>query len=73
MATRTWNSSGSTDMNDGANYTGSGALLATDNLVFDGTSVVDATGTANLSVNSITTTAHKINSRITIYCTITAY
>ena len=57
MATRTWNSSGSTDMNDGANYTGSGELLTSDDLVFDDTSVVNAIATADLSVNSITTTS----------------
>jgi hypothetical protein len=57
MATRTWNSAGSTDMNDGANYDGSGALLSTDDLVFDATSLVNATATADLSVASITTTA----------------
>jgi hypothetical protein len=57
MATRTWNSTGSTDLNDGVNYTGSGALLETDDLVFDGTSVVNATATNNLIVASINITA----------------
>ena len=54
MATRTWNSSSSTDLNNGANYTGSGALLVTDDLVFDNTSVVNAAATANINVKSIT-------------------
>jgi len=56
-ATRTWSSGGSTDMNDDANYSGAGALLTTDDLVFDATSVVNATATADLEVNSITATA----------------
>lgn len=56
-ATRTWSSSGSTDMNLETNYSGSGALLTTDDLVFDATSVVNATATASLSVNSITRAA----------------
>lgn len=56
-ATRTWSSAGSTDMNDGANYSGAGALLTTDDLVFDATSVVNATATAALSINSVTATA----------------
>jgi len=54
---RTWNSSGSTDMNDGTNYTGAGALLTTDDLIYDATSVVNATATAALDVNSITSNA----------------
>lgn len=53
MATRTWNSSGSTDMNDGSNYTPTGAILASDFLVFDGTSVVNATATGSLSAATI--------------------
>lgn len=53
MATRTWNSSGSTDMNDGSNYTPTGAILAGDDLVFDATSVVNATATGSLSVATI--------------------
>lgn len=57
MATRIWNSSGSTDMNDSGNYTGTGALLSTDDLVFNNTSTVNATATADLNVASITTTS----------------
>ena len=57
MATRTWLSTGSTDMNNVANYSGSGALLTTDDLVFDATSVVNATDTASLSVICITAAA----------------
>jgi fibronectin-binding autotransporter adhesin len=56
MATRTWSSAGSTDMSDGANYSGSGNLLPEDDLVFDATSTVNATATAALVVRSITTT-----------------
>jgi len=41
-ATRTWNSSSSTDMNDGANYNPTGAIAADDDLVFNNTSVVNA-------------------------------
>ena len=58
MASRVWNSSGSTDMNDGANYTGSGALLVTDDLVFDNTSVINTTATGNLAVKSITVSSN---------------
>lgn len=57
MATRTWSSAGSTDMNLATNYSGSGELLATDDLVFDATSTVNATATAPLSVNSVVTAA----------------
>lgn len=57
MATRTWSSSGSTDINNSANYSGAGALLTTDDLVFNGTSVVNAAATANLTVNSVTITS----------------
>lgn len=57
MAARTWTSAGSNDMNDGANYSGAGALLAADDLTFDGTSVVNAAATANLAVNSVTIAA----------------
>ena len=53
MATRTWNSSSDTDMNDGDNYTPTGDILVGDDLVFDGTSVVNATATASLSVATI--------------------
>jgi len=53
MATRTWNSSGSTDCNDGNNYSPTGTLLATDDLVFNSTSTVNCTLTANLTVNQI--------------------
>jgi hypothetical protein len=55
--TRKWISTGSTNMNLATNYTGSGALQTTDNLVFFDTSVVNAIATANLSVNSITVQA----------------
>ena len=51
MATRTWSSAASTDMNDTANYSGSGSF-ATDDLVFDNTSVVNATATAGITCNS---------------------
>ena len=51
-AQRIWNG-GSTDMNLATNYSGSGALLTTDTLVFNGTSVVNATATASLNVSHI--------------------
>jgi hypothetical protein len=54
MATRTWSSAGSTDGNDTANYSGSGAFLTTDDLVWNATSVVDCTFTADISVKSFT-------------------
>jgi hypothetical protein len=58
MATRTWNAAaGQTDMNNGSNYTPTGAILTGDDLVFDATSVVNATASANLSVASITVAA----------------
>ena len=57
MATRTWNSSGSTDMNLSTNYSGSGALLTTDDLVFNGTSVINAVASATLSVKTLTIAA----------------
>lgn len=53
MATRTWNSAGSTDMNNTANYDGSGSF-ASDDLVFNNTSVVNAAATAGITCNSIT-------------------
>jgi hypothetical protein len=53
MGNRYWNSTGSTDLNDGSNYTGSGTLLSTDDIIFDSTSVVNATATNHLHVNSI--------------------
>jgi hypothetical protein len=45
-------------MNNGANYTGAGALLAADDLTFDNTSVINAAATANLAVNSVTIAAN---------------
>ena len=57
MATRTWTSNSDTDMNDPNNYDGSGALLTTDDLVFDGTGNGVPLATANLSVNSVTYTS----------------
>lgn len=54
MATRTWSSASSTDMNLATNYSGSGALLTTDDLVFNNTSVINATASGNLSVASLT-------------------
>jgi len=56
MATRTWSSAASTDMNLTTNYSGSGSF-ATDDLVFDATSVVNAAATANIECNSITITS----------------
>lgn len=47
---RNWSASaGQTDMNAAANYDGSGAILETDTVLFNGTSVVNATATADLS------------------------
>lgn len=42
MATRTWISTGSTDFNDPSNWSGSGALLPSDDLVFNSTSTINA-------------------------------
>jgi hypothetical protein len=53
-ATRTWSSSGSTDLGKYTNYSGSGPLLTTDDLVFDNTSVVNAAATSSLDVGSVT-------------------
>jgi len=58
---RTWNSGGSTDMNLSTNYTGSGALLSTDVLLFNGTVSVNAISTAGLTVGSIICTAGHTN------------
>jgi len=57
MAVRTWSSAGSNDLNLATNYSGAGALLTTDDLVFDATSVVNATASSNLDVKSITVAA----------------
>ena len=54
MATRNWTGTVDTDMNDGANYDGSGSILTTDDLVFSSGSGVTATATAHLHVNSLT-------------------
>jgi hypothetical protein len=57
MATRTWDRNLGTgnDMNNGANYLPNhSALLVGDDLVFDNTSVINATLSADLSVASIT-------------------
>lgn len=54
---RTWASSSSTNLNDGSNYSPTGPLLSSDDLLFTNTSVIDATVTANVSVNSITADA----------------
>ena len=55
MATRTWNAAaGQTDMNNGSNYSPTGAIQTSDDLVFNNTSVVNATASANLSVATIT-------------------
>lgn len=53
MATRTWTSGGSNDMNNTANYDGAGSFAA-DDLVFNATSVVNAAATAAIVCNSIT-------------------
>lgn len=58
MATRIWSSTGSTNMNLASNYTGSGNLLTTDDLVFDNTSQISASSVASLIVNSITTSSN---------------
>jgi hypothetical protein len=54
MATRYWLGSINSDLNDASNYSGSGALLTSDALIYDSTSSVDATATASLSVQSVT-------------------
>lgn len=57
MATRTWSGAIDSNMNNPANYDGSGDLLTTDDLVFNSGSVA-ATASANLDVNSITITSN---------------
>ena len=56
MATRTWSGATNSDLNNPLNYSGSGALLASDDLVFSSGSIA-ATASADLSVNSISTTS----------------
>lgn len=53
MATRTWNSGGSTNANDGNNYSPTGAIGTTDDLVLNNTSVVDWDTSAALTVGSV--------------------
>jgi hypothetical protein len=53
VAVNTWSSGGSTDMNLGANWS-LGALNATDDLVFDNTSVVNSTATAPIDCATFT-------------------
>ena len=55
MSNRTWSSSGSNAMETTTNYSGSGSF-ATDDLIFNGTSVVNATAGADIICNSITIT-----------------
>ena len=55
---RVWNSSGSTDMNNGNNYTPTGVLQTTDYISFSNLSVINATATAGtINVAKITTEA----------------
>ena len=58
LTLRTWNG-GSTDMNAAANWTGgAGALSATDSIVFDATSAVNATASAAVSVGNMKTAGY---------------
>jgi hypothetical protein len=52
-ALRVWNSSGSTDANDGNNYTPTGVILTTDSIVLKNASVINATQTADLHVKAL--------------------
>jgi hypothetical protein len=56
-ATRTWNSSGSTDGNLATNYTGSGSILPVDDVIFDNTSVGNCTFTGTLTAATLTIAA----------------
>jgi hypothetical protein len=56
VATNTWSSAGSTDGNLGTNWS-LGSISATDDLSFDGTSTVNCTFTATVSVATITKVA----------------
>lgn len=58
MAIRIWNSTGSTNMNLSSNYTGTGELLPTDDIVFNNTSQISASSVAPLIINSITTSSN---------------
>lgn len=64
MAIRIWSSSGSIDMNSGSNYSGTGELLPNDDIVFNNTSVITASSTAPIFVNSITTSSNYTGSFI---------
>lgn len=52
-AERVWSSTSSTGMDLATNYSGSGSILDTDTLIFNGTSVVNATATKAISVQRI--------------------
>ena len=52
-ALRVWNSSGSTDANDGSNYIPTGNILTTDSLVFDNTSIINATQIAGFHIKAL--------------------
>ena len=56
MATRTWSGASNSDMNNSSNYDGSGALLTSDDLVFN-SGAIAAIASTDLSVHSISTTA----------------
>lgn len=56
MATRNWLGSTNNDLNNSSNYDGTGSLLSTDDLVFSSGNIA-ASGTANLTIQSLTMTS----------------
>lgn len=56
-AKRVWTSTGSSNMNLATNYSGSGDLLTTDTLLFDGTSDIRAVLSGDLTVRALQVTA----------------
>lgn len=54
--TRTWSGAADSNLNNPANYSGSGPLLPTDDIIFNAGAVA-ATASADLEINSIVTTA----------------
>lgn len=56
VSNRIWSGAADTNLNNPLNYSGSGPLLSTDNLLFNSGSV-NASSTANLDVNSLVVTS----------------
>lgn len=67
-ATRTWTGAVNNDFNNGSNYTPTGAILATDDLVFNFTATVTYTVsvTANITINNLTFTVNNGDAQVTL-------